>query len=164
MANEDPNLQAQPDKNFVAEPAPTRDTEPAPKRVVEPTTVYVDPPPKDPVNVAADAFGQYKARLAMRAEPAPSFSMPQPAMPGPGGAGSGAGFEMLANSLGTTLRLGVNLINAALWSGANALTALGRWEGEMGEQPRSWGCDDGCGPDCCEQLGCGCCRPQVRGC
>lgn len=72
----------------------------------------------------------------------------------------------LAESLGTTVRLGVDLLNAALF---NSVKILGGFTGAYGAQ-QECGCDsccdsccepDCCAPDCC---GCDCCHPGVGSC
>ncbi len=76
----------------------------------------------------------------------------------------------LTERLGATVRLGVDLLNAALASGASALTGLTAAPGVMGWAERgcgggcSCGGGYGCGYDCCEAMGCGCCRPGVSAC
>jgi hypothetical protein len=99
---------------------------------------------------------------------APGFLMP---MPPAGGAGNGS----LAGGLGSTFRLGVDLINAALAGGVRLLngisgTAHGYGQQECGHEGcgceacrRGCGESDCCGYDCCG--GCDeCCRPSVGTC
>lgn len=73
----------------------------------------------------------------------------------------------LAESLGTTVRLGVDLLNAALVSGVKI---LGGFTGAR-EAHHECGCGCGCEPNCCEPdccgcdcCGCDCCRPGVGSC
>jgi hypothetical protein len=70
----------------------------------------------------------------------------------------------VAESLGTTVRLGVDLLNAALFSGVKI---LGGFTGAYGGQyEHGCGCESCCEPECCEPdcCGCGCCRPGVGSC
>ena len=83
-------------------------------------------------------------------------------------AGAGA-TQSLGESAGQTIRLGVELVNAALARSVRMLNDLG---GALG----SYGWDDGCGCggcgcdccgyDCCCLMGCGCgrCEPSVGSC
>ena len=71
----------------------------------------------------------------------------------------------VAEGLGTTVRLGVDLLNAAL---ANSVKILGGFTGAYGAQ-QGYGC--GCEPSCCEPeccepdcCGCECCSPGVGSC
>jgi hypothetical protein len=93
------------------------------------------------------------------------------AMPqgGPHGQGS------LTDSLGSTIRLGVDVINAALAGGVRLLNgisgaAYGHREHGHGRQGCGCGCnscgDDCCGSDCCgsDCCGCECCQPGVGSC
>jgi hypothetical protein len=88
------------------------------------------------------------------------------AMPpgGPHGQGS------LTDSLGSTIRLGVDVINAALAGGVrllNGISGAAYGYGERGHGHHGCGCgghcggDDCCGSDCC---GCECCQPGVGSC
>lgn len=141
-------------------------------------------PEKEPVTpapasgaAALEAFGKYKARLAggPTAIPLmPGWAMPPSmgALPGypPGLPYAPPGPERphpmgsLTERLGATVRLGVDLLNAALASGASALGGgIGpqRW----GEPWGGCGCGGGsCGYDCCDVMGSKCCRPGVHGC
>jgi hypothetical protein len=101
---------------------------------------------------------------------APAF--PSGPAPDPGGAGLGDSVGGLTGSIGATVRLGVDLLNAALFSGVKI---LGGFTGAYGH-----GHDDGCGcgcgsgyvcesccePSCCEPdcCGCECCHPGVGSC
>ena len=70
----------------------------------------------------------------------------------------------VAEGLGTTVRLGVDLLNAALFSGVKI---LGGFTGAYGGQhPQGCGCDSCCEPDCCEPscCECDCCNPGVGSC
>ena len=86
--------------------------------------------------------------------------------PGPGGGGDGS----LTQGIGTTVRLGVDLLNAALVSG---IKVLGGFAGGYGQgQHEGCGCGGGCGcegccePSCCQPdcCGCDCCHPGVGTC
>ena len=93
--------------------------------------------------------------------------------PGHGPHGRGGGGTLgedvgdLASGIGTTLRLGVDLLNAALF---NTAKILGGFTGAYGhERDEGCGCGGGCGccePSCCEPscCGCECCSPGVGTC
>ena len=68
----------------------------------------------------------------------------------------------VAEGLGTTARLGVDLLNAAL---SNTVRILGGFTGAYGAQP-ACGCESCCEPECCEPDCCGCesCHPGVGSC
>jgi hypothetical protein len=70
----------------------------------------------------------------------------------------------LTDRLGTTIRLGVDLLNAVLASGASALG--GGTSAHWGGHGCGCGCERGdhCGYDCCEVMAGECCRPGVHGC
>lgn len=127
---------------------------------------------------AQQAFGKYKARLAggpmMMMPPMPGWAMP-PSMgplpfypPGypyaPQSAESPHPSGSLSERLGATLRLGVDLLNAALASGAHALgggmAGYGQWDAHGCE----CSCCNPCGYDCCAVMGQECCRPGAHGC
>ncbi|HEX3754724.1 MAG TPA: hypothetical protein VHV26_06575 [Rhizomicrobium sp.] len=67
----------------------------------------------------------------------------------------------LADSIGTTLRLGLDVINAALAGGTRL---LGGFAGAYGHE--DCGCESCCEPSCCEPDCCGCesCHPGVGNC
>ena len=154
------------------------DTKPAPEGA--PAT----PAPAAGATAAQEAFGKYKARLAggpvaMPAMPGwgmPGWGMPPSmgALPGypPGYPYAAPGPERphpmgsLAERLGATIRLGVDLFNAALARGASELGGgmASQWGGPWGGH--GCGCERGdrCGYDCCEVMGNECCRPGVHGC
>lgn len=129
-------------------------------------------------NVAQQAFGKYKARLAggpsmMPVMPGwgmpPSFAAMPPGLGHPGQGGEPMHpLGSLTERLGTTVRLGVDLLNAALRSSTAALDGmaagcrLGMWDERS--YGGSCGCGNGCGYDCCEVMSGGCCRPGVHGC
>jgi len=133
--------------------------------------------PESDASAAQEAFGKYKARLAggpMTMPPMPGWAMP-PSMgplpyypPGypyaPPGPERPHPMGSLAERLGATLRLGVDLLNAALASGAHALgggmAGYGAWSSNRCE----CGCGDPCGYDCCGVTGKECCRPGAHGC
>jgi hypothetical protein len=92
------------------------------------------------------------------------------AMPQGGPQGHGS----LTDSLGSTIRLGVDVINAALAGGVrllNGISGAAYGYGEQGYGHQGCGCscnsggdccgDDCCGSDCC---GCECCQPGVGSC
>ena len=95
--------------------------------------------------------------------------------PPPGAGGQGAGRVGglgggLAEGIGTTVRLGVDLLNAALF---NSVKILGGFTGAYGYGHHDdGGCGCGCGcesccePSCCEPDCCGreCCNPGVGTC
>jgi hypothetical protein len=107
---------------------------------------------------------------------APSVAMlSQPAVPGgfypamvqPGGFTGGS----LADQLGSTLRLGVDAVNAVLVGGIRVLTGFSAYGASEHAWPASQGCSC-CGPcetecggyDCCCVFGEACCRPSVGTC
>lgn len=144
------------------------------------------PVPEAGAAAAQEAFGKYKARLAggPMAMPAmagwemPGWGMPPSmgALPGypPGYPYAASGPERphpmgsLAERLGATVRLGVDLFNAALARGVSELGGgmASQWGGPWGGHGCGCGCERGdrCGYDCCEVMGNECCRPGVHGC
>lgn len=97
-------------------------------------------------------------------------------MPGPGGRGffaalpqdGGFGEGSLTHRLGATLRLGVDVVNAALAGGVrflNGVADIAYGEPDYAHAHGGCGCDccedSCCGQDCC---GCECCRPSVGTC
>lgn len=136
-----------------------------------------------PENAAEAEFARYKARMAggmapmmmpMMMAPAgmPGWAVPPSvtsfAPPGAAGGASGAGVRTIGEGLGTTVRLGIELLNAVLASSAGALGGAA----EMLPYGHAWrqehdagcGCHCGCEPDCCSYFGCRCCEPGVSGC
>lgn len=129
-------------------------------------------------NAAAAEFARYKARMAEGAVPVmmpmmmASGGMPNWAVPpslaafGVPGQAPGGGVRSIGEGLGSTVRLGIELLNAVLASSAGALggAAMMLPQGgyERGEQ--GCGCDCGCGTDCCAAFGCRCCEPGISGC
>ncbi|HWF35287.1 MAG TPA: hypothetical protein VG295_07935 [Solirubrobacteraceae bacterium] len=129
-------------------------------------------------------FAKYKDQLG-QSGPAASFASPLPSAaipawslrpgpgPAPGARGAGPGpyrppapggttYASIVDGVGTTLRLGVEVLNAALSSSLTMLNGVA-WGGG--------GCDcEECNPcggyDCCSVMssGCGCCEPSVGGC
>ena len=109
----------------------------------------------------------------------PSWAVPPSMatmMPGGAGVAMHPGVPQqssLTESLGSTIRLGVDLINAALAGGARVLNGMagGTYGYEhSGHHGGGCGCgdcgcdccaDDCCGTDCC---GCTCCQPGVGSC
>lgn len=93
----------------------------------------------------------------------------------PGGAGAahaGVPSASLTDSLGNTIRLGIDLVNATLAGGAYVLNGL-MGGGSYGyEHSHHGGCGcGGCGCDCCADeccgtdcCGCECCQPGVGSC
>jgi hypothetical protein len=70
----------------------------------------------------------------------------------------------LTERLGATLRLGVDLLNATLASGARALGG-GMMPSQADDAWGGHGCGcDPCGYDCCGVMAAECCRPGVHGC
>jgi hypothetical protein len=141
-------------------------------------------------NAAQLEFQRYKARMgAMGAMPgpmvlpwaAPAWAMPPsfaPMLPPPGmgwpqagqaGQAAGQAAGAVAGRLGETLRIGVDVLNAALASTAAALggfaaTAPGWGHGHYGHGHCGCGC--GCS-SCCGVMSCccdPCCSPNVCGC
>jgi hypothetical protein len=93
------------------------------------------------------------------------------AMPQGGSHGQGS----LTHSLGSTIRLGVDVVNAALAGGVrllNGISGAAYGYGEQGHGHQGCGCgcnscgDDCCGDDCCghDCCGCECCQPGVGSC
>ena len=157
-----------------------------------------DPPTTEPVAEATKAqaeFARFKNRAeqaaaaatgpgASFASPLPSSAIPAwslqpaPGAPGPREAGSGpwgpaapsggGKYASIVDGVGTTIRLGVEVLNAALSSSLTMLNGVGDTGGRgLG----SYGCDacsacgGQCGYDCCSVLGsCGCCEPRVGTC
>jgi len=85
-----------------------------------------------------------------------------------GGPGPGAGG--LADGIGTTVRLGVDLLNAML---SSSVKVLGGFAGAYGSgHQEDCGCSGGCGcesccePACCQPscCACECCNPSVGSC
>jgi hypothetical protein len=111
----------------------------------------------------------------------PSVAAMGQAMPGPYPTAAprpGYGGPSIAGQLGETLRLGIQLLNAALSSGVNAMSMAvpgGDWPYHGGAYGCGCGCSCSCGcsccepacecPSCCEQMGCSsCCSPSAHGC
>ena len=74
----------------------------------------------------------------------------------------------LSEGIGTTLRLGVDLLNAALF---NSAKILGGFTGTYGyghhdDGGYGCGCESCCEPSCCQPdcCGCECCNPGVGNC
>jgi hypothetical protein len=142
-------------------------------------------------------FARYKARVegasdetsaaaASFASPLPRGAVPawslQPPMYATAPAGGGpadwappapgtAGSQTVVEGAGQAIRLGVELVNAALSRSVQMLNGLGETVG-MGAWGERSGCGsccdccDPCGYDCCSMLGCGCgrCEPSVGSC
>jgi hypothetical protein len=152
-----------------------------------------DPPTPEPAAQATKAqaeFHSYKDRLQPSGGPGASFASPLPSAaipawslrpapvaaygppaPGPGPYGSpapsgGGGYASIVDGVGTTIRLGVEVLNAALSSSLTMLNGMG-YAVDYG----GGGCDcEECNPcggyDCCSVMGsgCGCCEPSVGSC
>ena len=146
-----------------------------------------------PPNKAEAEFAKYTERRAQAAAAPPSeapassgfppgslswvvpIGMTPAAFGGPpqgGGAPGGGGDSLggLAAGLGTTARLGVDLLNAVL---VNSVKVLGGFASAYGAgHQEDCGCGGGCGcesccePSCCEPSCCGCesCSPGVGSC
>jgi len=138
------------------------------------------PAPANSANQAQEAFSNYKSRLAAGpvAMPVmPGWAMPPsmgalppypPAYPyGPQGPQRSHPMGSLTERLGSTIRLSIDLLNAALASGASALG--GGMGPQWGGHGRDCGCGCGCehgdrrGCDCCEVMASECCHPGVHG-
>jgi hypothetical protein len=130
-------------------------------------------------------FARYKQRIeasgpaAPFASPLPVGAIPawslQPAFAAaePQGAAGSSTTTSVVQGLGTTIRLGVDVLNAAL---ANSVAMLGgaarAWSSTSCGCACGWSCDDCC--DCCDCCGydcccvmscaCGCCEPRVGAC
>ena len=139
---------------------------------------------KERVQPEADAAGQ----AASFASPLPRGAMPawslQPSLvaaepPGAWGRSSPGtgGSPSIVSGVGTTIRLGVDVLNAALSNSLLALSGVGEAVGAVAwpGASASCGCDtccECCGPsayDCCCVMGCscgtcGCCEPSVGTC
>jgi hypothetical protein len=129
---------------------------------------------KQRVQQTADASAQaasFASPLPMGAIPAWSLQ-PSPVVGGPPGAGAVAwgpgsstgGSPSITQGLGTTIRLGVDVLNAALSSSIMLLGGAGEAFGGAA-WPRastSCGCDACC--DCCGQGACDCCCVMDCGC
>ena len=96
---------------------------------------------------------------------------PGPGGPGPGGAaGLGGAVGGLTEGIGTTLRLGVDLLNAALFNSAKILGGFtgtyGYGHHDDGGCGCGCGCESCCEPSCCQPdcCGCECCNPGVGSC
>jgi hypothetical protein len=127
-----------------------------------------------PAGEATGAGAPFASPVAMSAIPAWSLQRP-PIASAHGGhrqappsarAPSGGDYASIIGGVGTTIRLGVEALNAALSSGISMLSGVA--------EPAGWGQDRcGCdvciassGYDCCSALGCGsaCCEPSVGTC
>jgi hypothetical protein len=77
--------------------------------------------------------------------------------------------QSLGDGAGQAIRLGVELVNAALARSLRMLNELGESYGAYGwDDDCGCGCGGGCscGYDCCRVMGCGCgrCEPSVGSC
>jgi len=155
----------------------------------DPATPEPAPEPATETSQAQDEFAQYKLRMEqagasagapfaspLSASAVPAWSLQRPAAgPGPDGHGpapSGTSAARAGGSIvdgvGTTIRLGVEALNAALSSGLQMLNGVGDAVGWGQESCDCEECNPG-GPvayDCCSVMGCGggCCEPSVGSC
>jgi hypothetical protein len=126
---------------------------------------------KQRVQQTGDATAQaasFASPLPMGAIPAWSLQ-PPPVSGGPPGAGavtwgpgssSAGGSQSITQGLGTTIRLGVDVLNAALSSSIMLLGGAGEAFGGA-----AWpGASRSCGCDCCGQGACDCCCMMDCGC
>ena len=126
-------------------------------------------------STAQTEFARYKERMEQEASggfasPLPQGAIPvwslQPQFAAVGQAPvpppweAGAGGPSVAQGLGTTIRLGVDALNAAL---SRSIRMMDTWQESYGH---GCGCDECCGYDCCSVIGCGCCgcEPSVGTC
>lgn len=140
-----------------------------------------------PANPAEAEFARYKARMSGAAPMMMPVMMPPGAMPGwamppslaefapmpyPAAPAPAQTAASLGAGLGTTVQLGIQLVNALLASTANALGGAAAMlpQGHEYHHHGHCGCGGdcgghcGCGVDCCDVFGCGCCHPGVSGC
>jgi hypothetical protein len=153
-----------------------------------------DPPTKRPARKATRAqaeFARFKGQqsAAAAAGPGAAFASPLPtaAVPAwslqppppplaPPGYGppwgptspSAGSYTSIVDGVGSTIRLGVEVLNAALSNSLVMLTGVGDAVG-WGRGTSGYGdgcsCGDQCGYDCCCVMGCGgCCEPSVGTC
>ena len=97
-----------------------------------------------------------------------------PQSPWSSSTGGAATTQSLGDGAGQAIRLGVELVNAALARSVRMLNDLGGAYGSYGSDDCGCGCgggcgcgcDDCCGYDCCCVMGCGCgrCEPSVGSC
>jgi hypothetical protein len=121
------------------------------------------------------AAGMYPVILPYPGNSGPGWGVPPsvamlPYPPGPGGMQAAAGGS-LADQLGSTLRLGIDVVNAVLVGGIRVLTGFSGYG--AGEHSEGHGCSCGCcdpcksecgGYDCCCVFGEQCCHPSVGTC
>jgi hypothetical protein len=103
---------------------------------------------------------------SLRPGPAAPYGPPGPpgAYGAPAPSGAGGGYGAIVDGVGNTIRLGVEVLNAALSSSLQMINSYGG----------GWGSDacdcEECNPcggyDCCSVMGsgCGCCEPSVGSC
>jgi hypothetical protein len=93
----------------------------------------------------------------------PSIAMLPHRHGGPGfPSAAGAGDGSLSQSLGATIRLGVEAINAALAGSArflNGISDMAHGYGGSGHESCGCGCESCCEQSCCSQDCCDCCEP-----
>jgi hypothetical protein len=101
--------------------------------------------------------------------PGSYFTAPVPQGGGYGGYG-GDYYTSIVQSVGNTIRLGVDALNAALASGTRLLGGVGEavggvaWSDDYGYESHG-GCGCGCGScGCSSCCGCSCCEPSVGTC
>jgi hypothetical protein len=142
-----------PDETNPADPAPTAN-------------------PSPQANPAEQAFGKYRTRLAAFPDPASpwgpgAWPAPPSAMPlGSAPPAKSNYIGAVGERLGDTVKLSIDLLNAALYGAANALAGMADEERRGG-----CGCEDqrgGCGCshdwDCCGHMDESHCRPHLNGC
>lgn len=124
------------------------------------------------LNKAQAEFDKYTRRVqAQRAGMVSALGAPGWAMPPsvtmlprhPGGGGGAAAPGSLTATLGDSLRLGLDVLNAGLAGGVRLLNGIA---GLTGTDHEGCGCKSCCPPDCCEPdcCGCECCNPGVGTC
>jgi hypothetical protein len=122
----------------------------------------------------------FASPLPTAAVPAWSLQPPPPPVGGPQGYGPGTGpawgpaapcagnTASIVDGVGTTIRLGVEVLNAALSNSLGMLNGMGDavgWGRGTSGYDDCGCCEDQCGYDCCCVMGCGgCCEPSVGTC
>jgi hypothetical protein len=128
-----------------------------------------------PSQAASGSGASFASPLPTAAVPAWSLRPGPPAPYGPPGASGpgsygapaasgGGGYGAIMDGMGTTIRLGVEVLNAALSGGLQMINSYG---GGWGSEPCECAeCNPCGGYDCCSVMGsgCGCCEPSVGSC
>jgi hypothetical protein len=120
---------------------------------------------------AAPLAGSAVPAWSLRPGPPAPSGPPGPGAGGPGSYGApapagGGGYGAIVDGVGTTIRLGVEVLNAALSSSLQMISGYG---GGWGSASGACDCEE-CNPcggyDCCSVMGsgCGCCEPSVGSC